>query len=113
MDSRRLNRKVTLRHLIDGQDEAGQPVQTWANLITEGDGKVAANVRYLSGVETIKANASTSVAKASILIRRRVNVTAAMRVVLDTTTFEIKTVLPDEVSKIYMTLVCEVITGGA
>lgn len=109
MESRRLNRRVTIQQLVAGQDAAGQPTQTWANLIATGDGKVAANVRYLNGAETIKAGAETSVAKASIRVRRRADVTAAMRVVLGSTTFEIKAVLPDEQDRVYMDLACEVV----
>ena len=104
MDSRRLNRKVTLRHLIDGQDEAGQPVQTWATLAT-----VWANIKHLSGVETIKANAETSAVKASIRIRYRSDLTAAMRVVHESTTYEIKAVMPDEAGRKFTDLVCEVL----
>ena len=104
MDSRRLNRKATLQHLVEGQDEAGQPVTTWANLAT-----VWANIKHLSGVETIKANAETSAVKASIRIRYRTDLTAAMRVVHGATTYEIKAVMPDEAGREFADLVCEVV----
>ena len=101
----KLNRKVTIQHLVEGQDEIGQPVTTWEPLAT-----VWASVRYLSGAETIKAGAQVSTTQASIRIRRRTDVTAAMRVVLGSTVFQIKSVLPDEQERERLDLVCEVVT---
>jgi SPP1 family predicted phage head-tail adaptor len=113
MDSRRLNRKVLLQQLVGTQDEAGQPVTTWENLIATGDGKVWANIKHLSGVETIKSEAPTSVVKVSIRIRYRTDVTAAIRVVHGSTTYEIKAVMPDEAGRQHLDLACEVVTGSA
>jgi SPP1 family predicted phage head-tail adaptor len=93
-----------LQSLTAGQDEIGQPVTTWTTLAT-----VWANIRYLNGVETIKADAQTSVDKVSIRIRRRAGITAAMRVVYGTTTFQIKAVLPDEQTRDHIDLACEVV----
>ena len=104
MESRRLNRKVTIQHLVEGQDEAGQPTQDWAALAT-----CWANIKHLSGVETIKADAQASAVKVSIRIRYRSDVTAAMRVVLGSTTYEIKAVMPDEAGREFADLACEVI----
>lgn len=104
MDSRRLNRRVVLQQLVAGQDEIGQPTQVWSTLATAW-----ANVRYLSGVETIKADAVATSAKVSIRIRYRADVTAAMRVVLGATVFQILAVLPDEQAKERLDLACEVI----
>lgn len=100
----RRNRKVTIQHLISGQDDIGQPVQTWSDLAT-----VWGNVRMLTGSEAIKGGAETSTTKASIRIRRRTDVTAAMRVVLGSTTYQIKAVLPNEEDRRDVDLVCEVI----
>lgn len=100
-----LNRLVTIQQPGTTQDEAGQPIPGWTTLAT-----VWANIRHLSGVETIKADAPTSVVKASIRIRRRTDVTAAMRVVHGSTTYEIKAVLPDEESRERVDLACEVIS---
>jgi SPP1 family predicted phage head-tail adaptor len=109
MDARRLNVRVLIKQLVDAQDDIGQPTQVWANLISDSDGKVAANIKHLSGIETIKGGAETGVVKASIRIRRRTNVTPAMRVHYSTTVYEIKAVLPDVERKDYMDLSCEVI----
>lgn len=99
-----LNRKVTIQHLVTGQDELGQPVTTWATLAV-----VRASILHIKGVETIKADAQSSTVKSSIRIRRRTDVTAAMRVIHGTTTYEIKAVIPDEESRERLDLACKVI----
>lgn len=104
MDTRDLKSLVTVQVLQAGQDSIGQPVTTWATFKT-----LRANIRYLNGLETIKADAQTSVVKASIRIRRRTDITAAMRVVFGATTFEIKAVLPDEQDRERLDLSCEVL----
>lgn len=109
MDSRRLNRKVLIQRPVDGQDDIGQPLTDWENLITAGDGKVWANVRHLSGLEAIKAGAETAVVNASIRIRYRTDVTSAMRVVHGSTVYQIKAVLPAEDVRDRVDLQCEVI----
>lgn len=104
MQARALNRMVTIQQLETGQDAAGQPSTDWETVCS-----TLANIRHLSGLEAIKAGAETSVVKASIRVRRRTDVTAAMRVVHGSTTYEIKAVLPDEVDRVYMDLACEVL----
>jgi SPP1 family predicted phage head-tail adaptor len=104
MDARALNRMVTLQAPPTGQDAIGQPTGDWTELVS-----VWANVRYLSGTEMLKADSPSSVAKASIRIRRRADVTAAMRVVLGATVFQILAVLPDERDKQFCDLACEVV----
>lgn len=104
MEIGKLNRRVTIRKPAEGEYPDGQPMTGWTDVAT-----VWANVRYLNGVETVKAGAVTSVAKASIRIRRRTDVTANMQVVLGATTFAIQAVLPDEESRERLDLVCEVV----
>lgn len=100
-----LKSRVVIQQLTAGQDAIGQPVQTWTTLAT-----VWANIRYLNGVETIKSDATTAITKVSIRIRRRTDVTPAMRVTYGGTTFEIKNVLPDEQDRERLDLACEVVT---
>lgn len=97
-----LNNEITIQRLEDGQDEIGQPVQTWVDVAT-----VWANIRYLNGVETVKSDAPVSVARASIRVRRRTDVAANMRVLFGATIFDIKAVLPDEESRERLDLACE------
>ena len=100
-----LNSRISIQQLSTGTDAIGQPVTTWADFAS-----VWANIRYLNGIETVKADAQTSVVKASIRIRRRTDITPAMRVVFGTTTFQINAVLPDEQGRQHIDLSVEVIT---
>lgn len=101
----KLKCRVVIQQQSSGQDDIGQPVRTWTTLAT-----VWSNIRHLSGLETIKGGAETAIGKASIRIRKRTDVTPAMRVVYGSTTYEIKAVLPDETSRDRMDLACEVVT---
>lgn len=98
-----LKSRVTIKQLTGGQDEIGQPIQTWTDVA-----RVWANIRHLSGSETIKAGAETSITKASIRIRYRTDINSGMRVYHGSTVYEIKAVLPDEESRDRLDLVCEV-----
>ena len=100
-----LNSRISIQQLSTGQDAIGQPVTTWADFAS-----VWANIRYLNGIETVKADAQTSVVKASIRIRRRTDITPAMRVVYGVTTFQINAVLPDEQGRQHIDLSVEVVT---
>lgn len=104
MDIGKLNRQVTIQRPDAGQDSIGQPAQTWAPLAT-----VFANVRQLSGIETIRAGAESSTVKASIRIRYRADITTAMRVVQGSTVYQIKAVMPDEGGRQFVDLACEVL----
>lgn len=106
MDSRSLNRIVSIQTPTATQDAAGQPIPTWATLAT-----VWANIRHLNGSETIKADAEASTVKASIRILRRTDINASMRVVLGSTNYQIRAVLHDEIDRDKMDLVCEIFHG--
>ncbi|GAB3763483.1 hypothetical protein GCM10028796_17050 [Ramlibacter monticola] len=100
-----LNRQVTIQQPGATQDELGQPIPgDWTTLAT-----VWANIRHLNGLETVKAGAETATVRASIRIRYRTDVTAAMRVVHGATTYQIKAVLPDEAGRQHVDLACEVV----
>ena len=101
-----LNSRVTIQSPTATQDAAGQPIPTWADVAT-----VWANVRHLSGTESIKADAESSTVKASIRIRKRPDIDASMRVVLGTTNYQVRAVLPDEIDRDKLDLVCEVVHG--
>lgn len=101
-----LKHRVTVKYLNSGQDDIGQPVQTWSDLAS-----IWADIRHLNGSESIRADADSSIVKASIRIRRRTDVTPAMRVYHGSTIYEIKAVLPDEQSRERLDLSCERING--
>lgn len=99
-----LNHRVTIQARTSGQDEIGQPVETWADVAT-----VWASVAYLSGLQAIKAGADVSILKASVRIRYRTGLDAGMRITHGAVVFDIKAVLPDA-RKQYVDLVCEVVS---
>ena len=106
MRAGQLRHLLTLQALVAGQDEIGQPVQTWTDVATDyGD------VRFLKGLEAVKAGASTSVADCSIRVRYRAGVTAGMRYVEGSTVYDIQAVLPDATGKRYLDLACK--QGGS
>ena len=99
-----LNSRVVVQQQSTTQDALGQPVLSWSTFAT-----LWANVRHTSGVESIKADALTPVVRASIRVRYRGDLTAAMRVVHGSTTYNIVAVLPDIGGKEYVDLACEVL----
>ena len=95
--------RITIQHYTDAEDASGATVKRWEPLA-----EVWANVRHLSGYEAIKADAVTSVTRASVRIRLRTGINAGMRVLANGLTYEIKSVQPDLTSRQHVDLVCEV-----
>lgn len=106
MEIGKLSTRLTLQQPSSSQDTLGQPLATWSDVAT-----LWCDVRHASGLQSIKADADTSTAKASIRIRHRPGVTAAMRLVEQGTgtVYKINAVLPDA-RKSFVDLVCEVVT---
>lgn len=98
------NKRVTLERPSAGVDAIGQPVEGW-----ESVGEFWANIRYLNGVEMIKAGADTSIVKASIRLRYRTDVQASWRARHGDVVFHVNAVLPDEQAMYHVDLACEVI----
>lgn len=94
--------RITLERKRSGRDAAGQPVEGWA-LFAAG---VWADVRHLTGLETVKASADASIVKASIRIRWRAGIGADMRVLVGGAPYEIKSVAPNRRGG-YIDLACE------
>ena len=101
-----LNQRVTIKSRQAGQDAAGQPNGSWADVAT-----VWASVRHGTGSETIRAGETSSLTKASIRIRWRAGITPAMRVHHGSDVYEILQVLPDYESRAHVDLVCETINA--
>ena len=110
MEARSLNHRITIQKLAETQDAAGQPGTDYVNLIPTSDGKIAANIKHLSGMETIKANADTSAVKVSIRIRYRTDVTAEMRAVHGSNVYQIKAVMQDMAGRHFTDLSCELVS---
>ncbi|GGH62164.1 hypothetical protein GCM10010975_26580 [Comamonas phosphati] len=101
-----------LRHRIQMLQRApggglGQPSTVW-----EPYGQpIWADIKFLSGSESIKAGQVASKATASIRMRWRTDLTADMRASGSGFIFEVKSVLPDMLRRQHVDLVCEVING--
>ena len=90
----RLNKRITLQVMGPTQDAAGQPVAAdWANFIADGDGKLWAEVRDVSGREFVAAGATQNKVMTTITIRYRAGVAAKMRVLHGTDVYSIEAVL--------------------
>jgi len=84
-----LSERCVIQRKTQGTDSWGAPLpEAWQDYAT-----VWANVRHLSGVESIKSGADVSVVKASIRIRWRQDITAGMRVLHGAQTFDVEAVL--------------------
>ena len=103
ISSGQLQYRVDIQQRTSSQDELGQPVETWSLVAaTWGD------VRNISGLETIKADAVTSQVKASIRIRYRSNITSGMRCYTGGEYYNIIAVIANRPDG-YCDLACEVI----
>lgn len=78
----------------------------WSNHVS-----VWANVRHQSGAESIRSGADTSIARASIRIRWRTDITAAMRVIHTGVVYEIDAVLPGQ-RRDFVDLTCKRVGDG-
>lgn len=99
--------QIHIQRKTGGKDGWGtsQP-EAWENITVK---PIWANVKYLSGSESIKADASVSVVRASVRIRWRAGITAGMRVVHGADTLDIEAVLPGT-GRQHVDLVCKRVT---
>lgn len=106
MQAGKLNKRVTIQKLAAAENAWGEPQpEGWVEV-----GKAWASILHQSGLATIKADAQTSVVKASIRLRYRTDLKAGMRVLHGSTVYAVRAVLPDEVKREHVDLVCEVTT---
>lgn len=96
---------VTVQQPTSGADELGQPLAGWSELM-----KLRADVRHPSGTATIKGDAVASAVRASARVRRRRDVTPAMRLLIDGAAYDIKAVVPVDDGRVWMDLVCEAVS---
>lgn len=106
MEAGHLTNRVQIQKPGSEENSWGQPVpDSWVD-----HAQVWASIRYLSGSESIRAGAETSVARVSIRIRYREDLDNGMRVLYRGKKFLVKAVLPDEIERDHLDLVCEVVT---
>ncbi len=98
-----LNSLITFYARDPGTDAAGQPRQTY----TTAAGTAWAEIKHPSGVEQLRGAAEVSLVQASIRVRRRDGIVAGMRAVHSGVVYDIRAVLPDEIDRAYMFLVCQ------
>ena len=96
-----LKRRIVIERRESGQSANGEPLQVWV----EHD-RVWANIRNLNGREFAAAGAELSKITTSIRIRRRRDLTAAMRIVHGADIYNIEAVLPDEDKHEFVDLAC-------
>lgn len=90
----RLDKRVTIQVHAAGQDPAGQPLPSgWVNLMPDGDGKVWACIRDISGREFAAAGATQNQVVSTITIRHREDIAAKMRVLHGSLIYNIEAVL--------------------
>jgi SPP1 family predicted phage head-tail adaptor len=104
MQAGRLSTPIVIQQQTTTTDAIGQPLLTWTDFAA-----VWANVRHLSGTESIKAGAVTSTVQASMRTRPMNGVTSGMRVLVDGAVYQIKSVIPDFVRRDSMNLIVELV----
>lgn len=97
-----LRHQITIQQRQVGSDTEGAPLTIWSDVA-----KPYADVRVLAGLESIKAGAVTSTARASIRIRYREGLDPSMRVIFGGAIYQIVAVLPDHVHRRHLDLACE------
>lgn len=98
-----LNKRINIEQRASGEDSIGQPTGAWTLVAA-----VWADVRNLSGIESVKSGADTSIVKASIRIRFCAGIDAGMRVTSGADVYDIKAVLKSA-NRQYLDLVCEAV----
>ncbi|CDM23863.1 hypothetical protein BN940_06981 [Castellaniella defragrans 65Phen] len=89
MQAGQLDRRIGIWKRVQGQDETGQPIDTWELV------RMAwANVRFLSGIETVKSGIAASEVRASVRIRRTPGIDAGMIARIGGEDYDIEAVLP-------------------
>ena len=98
---------IHIQRKTGGKDGWGtsQP-EAWEDITVK---PIWANVKYLSGSESIKADAGVSVVRASVRIRWRAGITAGMRLVHGADALDIEAVLPGT-GRQHVDLVCKRVT---
>lgn len=98
MQAGQLDQRIGIWKRVQGQDETGQPIDTW-ELVR----MVWGDVKFLSGIETVKSGIPVSEVKASVRIRRAPGIDAAMIARIEGEDYDIEAVLP--ASRTYIDLI--------
>lgn len=102
MNAGNFRTRILWQSPLQGQDEAGQPIDGWTDI-----GPDFAYFRVLSGLEAIKADAVTSVTKASCRVRYREDLTPDMRAMVAGEAWQIVSIQPDVNKRRFVDIVLE------
>ena len=103
----KFDKRVTLQSPPVTNDALGQPIDAaWVDVTS-----LWADIRHVTGLEAIKADAPTSRVQASVRIWHRAGVNAGMRLVKGSAVYNIEAVLPSDGT--FLDLVCEVINADS
>lgn len=88
-----MDKRVTLQVPPAGRNALNEATGAWTNLVTDGDGKVWAAVKDLTGREFVAAGGTQNAVETKITIRYREGITAKMRVLHSADVYTVKAVL--------------------
>lgn len=98
-----LNRRVVIKRESTTLDEYGEPVPGWVDVA-----EMWGDVRHLSGMELVRSGVEVSEVRASIRVRFKPGISAAMLADVEGKTYQINAVLVDVKNREYMDLICKV-----
>lgn len=104
MRASKLRDLVTLQQRVTSQDEIGQPTVAFTDVEATW-----ADVRVQGGLESLRADKITGVARASVRLRQRSDVQVDWRVLWGTLVLDVQVVLPTPTGADYTDLICEVV----
>lgn len=102
MKAGKLNNRIEILQRVKRQDESGAVVFRW-----EVCRRLWADVRHVSGVETMRHDVLNASRRASMRVRYKAGITPDMRVRCAAGLYAIKAVLPDMQQRAFLDLVCE------
>lgn len=100
-----LRDRITIQKMGSSEDEWGTPLPNdW-----QEHARIWSNFKHLTGSESIRSGADTSIVKASVRVRFRKDIDASMRVQHLGLDYNIEAVLPDD-RRVMMDLICKRVT---
>lgn len=88
MDVGKLDKRITLQKLADGEDAYGQPAQIWTDVI-----RIWASIEDISGRQYFAAQAAQNPVETKITVRYRPGIAASMRAVHGSDVYDVHAVL--------------------
>lgn len=105
MQAGKLNRRITIQQNGSTQDANGELVVGWVNLITTGDGTLAASIVDITGSQYVAAGSTGNNVQTKIGIRYLATILPKMRVLHGATVYDIEAVLGQD--KRSLVLMCK------